>query len=146
MLEYPLQIMGIGIPLEARDKVFDPFFTTKKIGEGTGLGLSVAQGIVEAHQGEITFYSEYGKGAIFHVYLPFYLSNAPIITPSLTEQNELHQESIMIVDDEELITENFTLLLEAVGYNIKGFTQKRKSMGVFFKNTQMSSIAQLLTK
>jgi len=61
---------GHGISSEIMERIFDPYFTTKDTGEGTGLGLSVAQGIVKAHGGTITAYSELGKGTTFHVYLP----------------------------------------------------------------------------
>lgn len=61
---------GIGIPHELRDKIFDPFFTTRKIGEGVGLGLSVAYSIVEKHQGKIFFNSEQFEGTEFIIELP----------------------------------------------------------------------------
>ncbi|MBC8521375.1 MAG: PAS domain-containing protein [Methanomicrobia archaeon] len=61
---------GCGIPAENLDKLFDPFFTTKKVGEGTGLGLSVSYGIIEKHNGAIEVQSEVGKGSIFVVKLP----------------------------------------------------------------------------
>jgi two-component system NtrC family sensor kinase len=61
---------GEGIPPENIQKIFDPFFTTKGVGEGTGLGLSVAFGIVKEHGGWIDVESEVGKGSCFRVYLP----------------------------------------------------------------------------
>jgi signal transduction histidine kinase len=60
---------GSGISEEAKPRLFDPFFTTKPVGKGTGLGLSVCFGIIEKHKGKITFDSEAGKGASFHVTL-----------------------------------------------------------------------------
>ena len=64
---------GHGMTSEIMERIFDPYFTTKDTGEGTGLGLSVAQGIIKAHGGTITVYSEMGKGTTFHVYLPLIL-------------------------------------------------------------------------
>ena len=61
---------GAGIPPENLPKVFDPFFTTKGVGEGTGLGLSVAYGIVKEHGGWIDVESRPGEGAAFTAYLP----------------------------------------------------------------------------
>jgi two-component system NtrC family sensor kinase len=61
---------GEGIPRENINKIFDPFFTTKGVGEGTGLGLSVAFGIIKEHEGWIDVESELGKGSCFKVYLP----------------------------------------------------------------------------
>jgi two-component system NtrC family sensor kinase len=61
---------GGGIPAEILDKVFDPFFTTREVGLGTGLGLSVAHGIVQEHGGRIWAESPRGKGATFVVELP----------------------------------------------------------------------------
>jgi signal transduction histidine kinase len=61
---------GAGIPTDVRDRLFRPFFTTKQGGQGTGLGLAVANGFVRAHGGRITVESEPGQGATFRVHLP----------------------------------------------------------------------------
>jgi signal transduction histidine kinase len=61
---------GPGIPEEIRDKIFLPFFTTKDVDTGTGLGLSVVHGIVQAHRGRIEVSGAPGRGAEFRVYLP----------------------------------------------------------------------------
>ena len=61
---------GSGIPAEQLDQVFEPFFTTKPVGEGTGLGLSVARGIVEEHGGRLQVESAPGVGSCFVIHLP----------------------------------------------------------------------------
>jgi two-component system NtrC family sensor kinase len=61
---------GPGMSPAVLERVFEPFFTTKGVGEGTGLGLSVAHGIVEEHGGMIRAESEPGRGSRFTVYLP----------------------------------------------------------------------------
>src|SRR5204862_6855611 len=61
---------GPGIPPEHLRQVFDPFFTTKAVGEGTGLGLSLCIGIVEAHDGRLTVENAPGSGARFTMELP----------------------------------------------------------------------------
>jgi two-component system NtrC family sensor kinase len=61
---------GAGIPEENLSKIFEPFFTTKKVGEGTGLGLSVSYGLIKNHGGEIKVQSQKGQGTTFTVILP----------------------------------------------------------------------------
>jgi signal transduction histidine kinase len=61
---------GSGINPEAGDKIFQEFFSTKKIGEGSGLGLSIVKKIIDKHRGKIYFESEVGKGTTFFIELP----------------------------------------------------------------------------
>ncbi len=61
---------GMGIPVEARNKIFDAFFTTKSVGEGTGLGLDIVKKIIDKHEGRIEFDTELGVGTTFKVWLP----------------------------------------------------------------------------
>lgn len=68
---------GCGIPRENLAKIFDPFFTTRKVGEGTGLGLSLSHGIVKNHGGEIAVESTVGQGTTFTITLPLSRQEAP---------------------------------------------------------------------
>jgi signal transduction histidine kinase len=70
---------GSGMDAETKDRVFEPFFTTKKVGEGTGLGLSVVHGIIADHGGQIEVSSRVGKGTEFIVFLPVAEAAAPTI-------------------------------------------------------------------
>jgi signal transduction histidine kinase len=70
MLQVNFEDTGCGIPEENIAKLFEPFFTTKKKGKGVGLGLSVAYGIVQEHEGSIYVKSEMGRGTTFQVKLP----------------------------------------------------------------------------
>jgi signal transduction histidine kinase len=69
-VEIELEDEGPGIPTENLGRIFDPFFTTKPPGQGTGLGLALAQGIVNDHRGRIEVSSVVGKGSVFRVVLP----------------------------------------------------------------------------
>jgi len=68
---------GTGMSEDTLERVFEPFFTTKDVGEGTGLGLAVAYGIVQEHGGFITVESKLGEGSRFEVYLPLPDPKAP---------------------------------------------------------------------
>lgn len=73
-----IQDTGSGIPEEIAQKVFDPFFTTKEVGKGTGLGLAIVYGIIEKHQGEISFESTPNQGTVFTIKLQKHLSKKDI--------------------------------------------------------------------
>ena len=95
---------GVGIPAGIIDKIFDPFFTTKKLGEGTGLGLSVVHGIVKQHDGYITVTSEPGRGSVFTVYLP-QIAGEDEIAAIVDDAIPTGSERILFVDDEEALVE-----------------------------------------
>jgi len=92
---------GPGIPQELQAKIFEPFFTTKPQGVGTGLGLSLCQGIIEGHGGVIRVESQPGEGAIFRIELPV---NAPLeVLPKAQTPEALPTiggKTILVVDDE----------------------------------------------
>jgi PAS domain S-box-containing protein len=108
---------GTGISPENIDRIFEPFFTTKAFGEGTGLGLSTASGIVRSHGGFVTVYSEVGKGTQFHVFLPAIEGSETPATPS---QNTIagQGELILVVDDEANIRESLKITLESLNYRV----------------------------
>lgn len=97
------------------ERIFEPYFTTKKQGEGTGMGLSVAHGIIKSLGGDITVSSEVSKGTIFEIFLPL-LENAPI-QGSIPQEN-IHggTEHILYVDDEKDLAEMGKQMLEKMGY------------------------------
>jgi two-component system, NtrC family, sensor kinase len=70
VIEISICDTGCGIPSENINRIFDPFFTTKDVGHGTGLGLSVSYGIIQAHGGEIAVSSSPGQGSRFTIKLP----------------------------------------------------------------------------
>ena len=108
---------GAGISPDIMGKLFDPFFTTKKLGEGTGLGLSVVDGIVKQHSGYITVMSEPGKGSTFTVYLPRVAEAAPTETMREGAIPTGH-EKVLFVDDEEALAEMGQELVEGLGYRV----------------------------
>ncbi|MGK5091034.1 response regulator [Deltaproteobacteria bacterium TL4] len=105
---------GCGIPKEIQDKIFDPFFTTKPVTEGTGMGLSVADGIIRDHHGVIQVKSEPQYGTRFLIYLP--KAQAVIVEDMDHSISITGTESILLVDSEEILLTMETLALEKLGY------------------------------
>ncbi len=110
---------GVGMNEDVRNKIFDPFFTTKDIGKGTGLGMAIIYGIIQAHQGYINCLSELGEGAMFKVYLP--LAQTKITKERSTRvSKELTKgtETILLVEDDPDIREMIETILQRVGYTV----------------------------
>jgi PAS domain S-box-containing protein len=111
---------GCGMAPEVRERIFDPFFTTKSLGEGTGLGLSTAVGIIKSHGGFIHVQSEPGQGSCFKVFLPAQPEVSPAWGSPETAGQMLrgNQELILVVDDEPLLREIAEQTLVAFGYRV----------------------------
>lgn len=108
---------GIGMDPDTLKRVFDPFFTTKTKERGTGLGLASAYGIIQNHDGIITAYSEKGHGASFHIYLPASGKTAAL-EKSDNRMPMGGTETILLVDDEEMILGVGRGMLEKIGYRV----------------------------
>ena len=110
---------GKGMDREIQDRIFEPFFSTKKPGEGTGLGLAMVFGIVKKHDGHITCHSELGDGTTFRIYLPVIKEGKTKLEVSTTrEYAALGTETILLVDDEELIADLGKRILTQSGYRV----------------------------
>lgn len=108
---------GSGMDEETKQRLFDPFFTTKKMGRGTGLGLASVYGIIKAHNGYINVESIKNEGTTFCIYLPASEKNnvkAIKIPKKILKQNE----TVLLVDDEEIILDIGQDLLEAIGFKV----------------------------
>jgi PAS domain S-box-containing protein len=109
---------GIGMDSKTQSRVFEPFFTTKEVGQGTGLGLAMAFGIIQQHEGWIQCRSEIGSGTTFAVYFPVTTevetASLPVDAQGLARGNE----TILAVEDEDSIREVIRFIFERQGYEV----------------------------
>lgn len=112
---------GCGMNEQILGRIFEPFFTTKETGKGTGLGLATVYGIVRQNNGFINVYSEPGLGTIFKIYLPRNMEmTAPDQEESRPWEPERGSETILVVEDEPILLETTTGMLEDMGYTVLG--------------------------
>lgn len=110
---------GSGIATDIQEKIFDPFFTTKEVGKGTGMGLSIVHGIAKSYKGFVTCHSQLGEGTVFQVYLPVFADPTVLETePAPLDLTQLGNESILFIDDEEILAEMGQTMLERLGYRV----------------------------
>jgi CheY-like chemotaxis protein len=128
---------GPGIPAELQPRIFEPFFTTKPPGEGTGLGLSLCQGIIDSHGGTLRVDSQPGCGAAFIVELPVGTHQPGTAMPSQTPgmRRPAKQEHILIVDDELEVLETLAELLSIDGYLVDTATSGTMALDKLQKHT-----------
>jgi PAS domain S-box-containing protein len=121
---------GHGIAKENIDRIFEPYFTTKKVGEGSGIGLSVVYGIVKSYDGAISVDSEYGKGTTFNVFLPLVEKE-----PAFEEETDITTptgcERILFVDDEKSIADMTSQMLKRLGYTVTVKTSSMDTLETF---------------
>jgi two-component system, cell cycle sensor histidine kinase and response regulator CckA len=112
---------GHGIPEGKLNKIFEPFFTTKQVGEGTGLGLSTAYGIIKQTGGFIFAESQPGQGATFTIYLPAYdrVDAAPPPEPEPKRARDLSGRGlVLLVEDEDPVRSFAARALRLRGYTV----------------------------
>lgn len=111
---------GAGMTEQIKRRVFEPFFTTKPEGKGTGLGLAVVFGVVRSLHGYVDVESQVGKGSTFHIYLPLLSESAMALEEEKTKATNVQDgtETILIVEDEEMLSELLLMALSSKGYKI----------------------------
>ena len=126
---------GCGVPADTLNRIFEPFFTTKEKGAGTGLGLSVTEGIVKMHNGLIEVESEMGIGTNVKVYLP--RTKAPPgggISKTVESSRLGKHETILIVDDEKDFTDMMSDCLSEESYNPVAANSGKEALDIFEKS------------
>ncbi len=121
---------GHGIDESVKERIFEPFFTTKPKEEGSGMGLSVVHGIVKGLGGAISVYSEPGFGSTFNVYFPRIDSETQAHSKP-SEKIPPGTESILYVDDEQVLVEITTEMLESIGYKVTATTDGMEALDLF---------------
>ncbi len=111
---------GPGIPDDLQPKIFDPFFTTKEVGQGTGLGLTVAYAIIQEHAGRIRLESRLGRGASFFVELPVggagHFPDVMTTRTAQTSDEPLRGGAVLVVEDETALAAAVADALQDAGY------------------------------
>jgi PAS domain S-box-containing protein len=110
---------GTGMSTKTQQHIFEPFFTTKDVGQGTGLGLATVYGIVKQSGGNIEVYSEEGVGTTFKIYLPRVVGEAQAAeTENSPGDFPRGTETILLVEDEEMVRTLTRHVLEECGYTV----------------------------
>ena len=109
---------GTGMSEETKSHLFEPFFTTKAAGKGTGLGLATSYGIVKRAGGHIAVYSEVGRGATFHVFIPAFGVSRDAEAAGVNPQLPRGDEWILLVEDRAEVRAVGARMLRTAGYQV----------------------------
>lgn len=131
---------GTGMSEEVQQKIFDPFFTTKELGKGTGLGLSMVYGFVLRSGGHIQLYSEQGKGTSFHLYIPRAMNEHNATSDGEQATLPRGNETILIVDDEETLSEVAESSLQQLGYQTLVAYSGKEALEILAKTGEIDLI------
>ena len=123
---------GPGMDAATRQRIFDPFFTTKPVGEGTGLGLAVVDGIVKRLGGAITVYSEPGRGCAFHLYFPAAAVEAVVVVePSSFANLTGSNQRVIYLDDDDALVLIGQAMLQRLGYRVDAYADAGQALAAF---------------
>lgn len=131
-LELSISDSGKGMAAETLGRIFEPYYTTKEKGEGTGLGLAVAHGIINSLHGDIRVQSVLGEGTTFSLYLPTVAPQIEEVT-SKDEPVVLRggRERVLIVDDDVVIVEMLRQMLTSLGYRVSSYSDSVACLAAF---------------
>lgn len=122
---------GMGIADSIRSKIFEPFFTTKPPGEGTGLGMAMVYGLVKQHGGFISLDSDIGRGTSVRIYLPADFAGGPVGSLGHSDSSACGgTETILLVEDEEVIRRASQRVLERFGYDVRVAADGQEALSV----------------
>ncbi|HLP08236.1 MAG TPA: ATP-binding protein, partial [Opitutaceae bacterium] len=132
---------GSGMDATVLEHLFEPFFTTKAGGEGTGLGLAVVHGIVQAHEGAISVESRTGQGTTFSLFFPAAANGETLLAANGASAPSLARgQRILVVDDEPGVARTCTQLLQRLGYEPVSFTDPTEARERFERDPQAFAV------
>jgi len=124
---------GMGMTEDVRSRIFEPLFTTKT-GRGSGMGLSVALGIIQEHEGTISVSSEWRAGTQFDLTLP--LISAALTSEAVTSTQSVQKSaSVLVVDDEEMVLKVVSRLLTLHGHKVKAVSSAIEALDMLSRQT-----------
>lgn len=136
-VEITVKDNGSGMTSAVMSRIFDPFFTTKETGKGSGMGLSMAHGIVHEHGGHILVQSTPGQGSVFKILLPPGPSEEALMGSDLAHGQDAAPQAqraswhVLVVDDEESVANFVGDLLDGYGYRATVVSSSHEAMERF---------------
>jgi len=134
---------GHGMEETTRVRIFEPFYTTKEIGKGTGLGLSIVYGIIRQHGGNITAYSEPGKGTTFKIFLPLIVSQRETAKKERVVTPRGGSEAILVAEDDDAVRTLTSHILREAGYTVIEAVDGDDAINKFMGNRDSINLAML---
>jgi PAS domain S-box-containing protein len=127
---------GIGMDEATLQRIFEPFFTTKEMGRGIGLGLASVYGIIKNHGGSVDVRSEKGKGTSFYIYLPAINGQDNSQNKDIEPKDKIKPgaETILLVDDDEMVIDVSQQLLEKLGYTVLTANNGHEALEIYQKH------------
>lgn len=126
---------GTGIDISLKERIFEPFFTTKEFGRGSGLGLSIAYGIITQHSGYMTVDSEPGRGARFRIYLPLAEGETEDMKAHTLPPPKRGSETILIAEDDPDVRALTGDVLREAGYTVIEASDGEEALSLFNNNS-----------
>ncbi len=133
---------GVGMNKDSQERIFDPFFTTKEMVRGTGMGLASAYGIISNHRGIISVQSELGEGTTFIIYLPAPKKEVNRVK-EVPEEVSHGKETVLLVDDEDMITEIGKEMLEKMDYKVFTTRNGKEAVKILMENKDIIDLVIL---